>query len=81
VEHGRLLGVGECTFPHWVNFKKPQVLPVPFWDSNSKPLNGRFVMLLEVRDHQISPPEPFPGDVAAVDSVVANEVLPPELVG
>ena len=54
--------------PHWVNFTKPQVLPAPFW--NSAPLNGRFVMLLEVRDHQISPPEPFPGDVAAVDSVV-----------
>jgi len=51
-----------------VHFTKPQVLPVPFW--NSEPLNGRFVILNEVRDHQISPPEPFPGDVAGVDYVV-----------
>ena len=55
---------------HWVSFTKPQVLPVPYW--NSLPLNGRFVILLEVRDHQISPPEAFPpGDVAGVDYVVA----------
>jgi len=77
IENGNLVaqwGAEDCfvvvplPFPHVVHFTKPQVLPVPFW--NSQPLNGRFVILLEVRDHQISPPEPFPGDVAAVDQVV-----------
>jgi hypothetical protein len=53
---------------HWVQTTKPQVQAVPFW--NSEPLNGRFVILVEVRDHEVSPPGPFPGDVAGVDYVV-----------
>ncbi len=49
---------------HWI---RPKVEAVPFWNSN--PLNGRFVILLEVRDHLL-PAGPFPGDVAAVEQVV-----------
>ncbi len=45
---------------------EPKVLPKPFW--NSAPLNGRFVILLETRDHLL-PAGPFPGSIAAVDQV------------
>ena len=45
----------------------PKVKPVPFW--NSLPLNGRYVLHLEVRD-RLLPAGPFPGTVAAVDQVV-----------
>jgi hypothetical protein len=40
---------------------------VPFWDST--PLNGRFVVFLEVRDRPVAMLT-FPGTVAAVDQVV-----------
>ncbi len=56
--------VKNCIFP--IPHTVPKVLPVPFWDSN--PLNGRFVILLEVRD-RLLPFGPFPGVVAAVDQV------------
>lgn len=78
IENGNLVaqwGTETCDefiptpFPgHIVSFTRPQVVPVPFWDSSA--LNGRFVIVLEVRDHQISPAEAFPGDVAGVDQVV-----------
>ena len=54
-----------CFFP--ANYFSPKVRDVPFW--NSFPLNGRFVILLEVRDRAI-PGGLFPGDVAGVDQVV-----------
>ncbi|HKF57664.1 MAG TPA: hypothetical protein VKJ45_19560 [Blastocatellia bacterium] len=57
--------VRHCTFlgmPYTV----PKVEALPFWDST--PLNGRFVLHLEVRDH-VLPGGPFPGTVAAVDQV------------
>jgi len=54
-----------CTFlgmPYTV----PKVKPVPFWDSSG--LNGRYAILLEVRD-RLLPAGPFPGDFAAKDQV------------
>ena len=70
IENGDLVAFwssDNCTFlgmPYTV----PKVKGVPFWDSNS--LNGRFVILLEVRDHLL-PAGPFPpGDLAGVDQVV-----------
>lgn len=55
--------VVHCPFPlpHLV----PKVLGKS-WDSGA--LNGRFVILLETRDHLL-PAGPFPGTVAAVDQV------------
>lgn len=53
-----------CPFP--VPHAVPKVKPLPFW--NSAPLNGRFAILLEVRD-RLLPAGPFPGDLAAVDQV------------
>ncbi len=47
-------------------YTTPKVLPIPFW--NSHPLNGRYVLHLEVRDRAL-PAGPFPGSVAAVDQV------------
>jgi hypothetical protein len=54
-----------CTFLN-INYTVPKVLPVPFWDSSL--LNGRFVILLEVRDRAL-PAGAFPGSVAGVDQV------------
>jgi hypothetical protein len=54
-----------CTFPFPYNV--PKVKQVPFW--NSSPLNGRYVILLEVRD-RLLPAGLFPGDFAAKDQVV-----------
>ena len=50
-----------------MDYFPPKVRDVPFWPSEL--LNGRFVLLLEVRDRAI-PAGPFPGDVAGVDQVV-----------
>jgi len=57
--------VNNCTFlgmPYTV----PKVKPIPFWNSGT--LNGRYVVLLEVRD-RLLPAGPFPGDFAAKDQV------------
>jgi hypothetical protein len=54
-----------CTFLGF-NYTVPKVKPVPFWDST--PFNGRFVILLEVRDRPVAMLT-FPGSVAAVDQV------------
>jgi hypothetical protein len=54
-----------CTFLGF-HYTVPKVQPVPFWDSD--PLNGRYVIFLEVRD-RLLPGGPFPGTVAAVDQV------------
>lgn len=66
VLNGNLVAAWTAQFcpipPHTV----PKVLPLPFW--SSLPLNGRFVILLETRDHLL-PAGPFPGSVAAVDQV------------
>jgi hypothetical protein len=48
------------------DYTVPKVLPVPFWDST--PLNGRFVVFLEVRDRPVAMLT-YPGTVAAVDQV------------
>ncbi len=54
-----------CTFG-MIHYTVPKVQEIPFWNSNL--LNGRFVILLEVRDRPL-PAGPFPGTVAAVDQV------------
>jgi len=70
IENGDLVAFwssDNCTFLG-IPYTVPKVKGVPFWDSN--PLNGRFVVLLEVRDHLL-PAGPFPpGDLAGVDQVV-----------
>ncbi len=55
-----------CTFG-MIDYTVPKVLPVPFWDSSA--LNGRYVILLDVRD-RLLPAGPFPGNFAAKDQVV-----------
>ena len=54
-----------CSFLGF-NYTVPKVKPVPFWDTT--PLNGRFVIFLEVRDRPVAVLT-FPGLVAAVDQV------------
>jgi len=58
-------GALSCSFMGF-NYTEPKVLASPFW--NSAPLNGRFVLHLEVRDSLVTP-RTFPGTVAAVDQV------------
>lgn len=53
----------DCTFLG-SHYTRPKVRPAPFWDST--PLNGRFVLFLEVRDRPVGTLT-FPGPVAAVD--------------
>jgi hypothetical protein len=55
-----------CTFMG-VPYTVPKVKAVPWW--NSAGLNGRYVILLEVRD-RLLPAGPFPGVFAAKDQVV-----------
>jgi len=54
-----------CTFLGFT-YTEPKVLASPFWNSN--PLNGRYVLHLEVRDSLVTP-RTFPGTVAGVDQV------------
>ena len=54
-----------CTFLG-MPYTQPKVKPVPFW--NSGPFNGRYAILLEVRDRPVLSLT-FPGSVAAVDQV------------
>jgi len=56
-----------CSFGAFT-YTEPKVLAVPFWDSSA--LNGRYVILLEVRD-RLLPAGTFPGNFAAKDQVVA----------
>ena len=60
--------VHTCTLPMppFTEFTVPKVTPIPNWDSSA--LNGRFVMLLEVKDGPVSGP-PAPA-VSGVDRVV-----------
>ena len=59
-------GTVNCTFLG-VPYTVPKIRPRPFWDSN--PLNGRYVVLLEVRDRPVLGPW-VAGNVAVVDQVV-----------
>ena len=67
VENGDLVAVwstDNCSFLG-IPYTVPKVKGSSW---NSIPLNGRFVILLEVRDHLL-PAGPFPGDLAGVDQV------------
>lgn len=57
--------VDHCTFG-MISYTVPKVKPFPFWNSN--PLNGRYVILLEVQDVPV--PGAGPSVVAAVDQAV-----------
>jgi len=71
IENGNLVahwGGIPCAlpFPLFTPYSIPKVRPVPFWLSNS--FNGRYVILLEVRD-RLEASSTFPGSVALVDQV------------
>ncbi len=61
-----LWSADHCTLGSF-SYTVPKVKPVPSWDS--RPLNGRYVILLEVRD-RLEAGGSFPGDLAAKDQVV-----------